>query len=65
MPPTQPNGHLQDAEYLDDGVYAAPDGYQIWVYTHNGIDMLKPPIALTSHAVVALKRMFESGKAAV
>jgi hypothetical protein len=27
-------------EYLGDGVYAEFDGYQIWLYTHDGISRL-------------------------
>ena len=29
-----------DQTYLGDGVYAEFDGYQIWLYTHDGISRL-------------------------
>ena len=37
--------HHETAEYMGDGVYAYFDGYQVWIYTHDGM-MTKARIAL-------------------
>lgn len=28
---------LQKVQYIGDGVYAGHDGYQVWIFTSNGI----------------------------
>ena len=28
---------LQSTEYLGDGVYAGHDGFQFWLFTHDGV----------------------------
>lgn len=42
-------------EYLGDGVYAAFDGYQVWLTTENGIETTNS-IALEPAVYAALER---------
>lgn len=52
--------------YLGDGVYAEFDGYQIWIYTSNGIER-SPKIALEPSTFVSLveyhKSCYKNGEA--
>ena len=32
----------EDRQYIGDGVYAWFDGYQVWIYTSNGVEESKP-----------------------
>lgn len=43
--------------YLGDGVYAEFDGYQIWVWTSNGIEA-SPRIALEPAVIERLNEFF-------
>lgn len=31
---------LHDIAYLGDGAYAGHDGWQVWVFTHDGLNVL-------------------------
>ena len=46
---------MNDETYLGDGVYAAQDGYHIWIWTSDGIDKSKP-IALEPQVLDALTK---------
>ncbi len=43
--------------YIADGVYAGFDGWQIWIWTSNGVEE-SAPIALEWRTFEALKRYF-------
>lgn len=44
---------MKDETYLGDGVYAAHDGSNIWIWTNNGVEKGKP-IGLESEVLDAL-----------
>lgn len=31
---------LRDLEYMGDGLYAGHDGYQVWAFAYNGVEVL-------------------------
>ena len=47
--------HFQEARYVGDGVYAGHDGYQVWVWTSNGV-VESEPIALETEVLEKLVR---------
>lgn len=55
---------MKDETYLGDGVYAAQDGYHIWIWTSDGISnskaiALEPPVldALNAYREHLLSRV--------
>jgi len=44
---------LDNVEYLGDGVYAGFDGYQIQIWTSDGVEF-SPMIALEDYTLIAL-----------
>lgn len=58
---------MKDTIYLGDGVYAAQDGFHIWIWTEDGISK-STPIALESPVLDALfayrSRLLEEARAA-
>ena len=45
--------HWRDRQYLGDGVYAAHDGYQVWVCATDGVRST-PKVALERETLVSL-----------
>lgn len=43
---------LKNQAYLGDGFFVGDDGYQLWLYASNGIDVLDA-VALEPHALQA------------
>lgn len=46
---------MQREAYIGDGVYATFDGWQVWIYTSNGVDKSKA-IALEPAVLEALNK---------
>jgi hypothetical protein len=46
--------HLKHKAYLGDGLYAGFDGYQFWLFTHEGMEVaLEPAVVDAFTAYVA------------
>lgn len=47
---------LADKEYLGDGVYAGNDGWNVWVWASDGVEVTYGPVAFEPGTLEALIR---------